>query len=207
MCASQRKATLFVISAPSGAGKTSLVKALTADDQGLLVSISHTTRTKRDSEVDGKDYHFIDEAAFLGMLGQDAFLEQACVFDNHYGTSKAWVEGTLAKGVDVILEIDWQGAQQVAGRIDCVMIFIIPPSIEVLQQRLKNRSEDSDDIIRRRMEKAKDEISHFDASDYLVVNDEFDKALLSLKSIVSAERCRTNIQKAGQQTLIENLLK
>ena len=198
--------TLFVISAPSGAGKTSLVKALLAGDERLKVSISHTTRSRRESEIEGVDYHFVDEATFLSMMGREAFLESACVFDNHYGTSEEWVEETLQAGFDVILEIDWQGAKQVAEKIDCVTIFIIPPSIDALKERLYSRSEDDAEVIAHRMDKAKAEISHFDAADYLVVNDVFEEALTDLSAIVKAEKHKTIKQQVRHADLIKHLL-
>src|SRR5690554_6538787 len=152
------KATLFVISAPSGAGKTSLVKALTNQMRHTQVSISHTTRKARPGEKDGVDYHFISQDEFVGLLEQNTFLEHAQVFGNYYGTSQRWVEQTLQQGIDVILEIDWQGAQQVARLMECCRICILPPSIDALQQRLTARGQDSNDIISQRMAQAQEEM-------------------------------------------------
>src|SRR5690554_3532590 len=168
------RGTLYTISAPSGAGKTSLVNALLQDpkDPLLCVSVSHTTRAKRSGEVDGVDYHFVSEEQFLSMRTQDAFLESAQVFGNYYGTSQHWVQKQLDCGLDVILEIDWQGAAQVRERIaDNKSIFILPPSLECLVERLTSRGQDGSEIIARRMREAQDEISHYDAADYLVIND------------------------------------
>lgn len=184
------KGHLFVISAPSGAGKTSLVNALLKRNNMLLVSISHTTRTKRPGEVDGVNYHFIEPDIFAAMRDQSDFLEHAEVFGNWYGTSKRWVSETLCTGKDVILEIDWQGAQQVRKQMNLSSIFIFPPSREALYQRLQNRQQDDDAVIQGRMKKAQEEMMHFVEYDYLVVNDQFDQALYDLECIIRAHKLK-----------------
>jgi len=199
--------TLYVISAPSGAGKTSLVKALLEKTEGIGVSVSHTTRAMRDGEQNGFDYHFVDKAKFEKMVEASAFLEHAQVFDNFYGTAIANIEATLQKGDDVILEIDWQGAEQVRKQLPySVNIFILPPSRAALEERLRGRGQDSDEIIARRMRDAKSETSHYSEYDYLVVNDDFDNALTELKSIVLARRCRYGAQSARLRPLLKELL-
>ena len=197
------KGTLFIVSAPSGAGKTSLVKRLTKEADKLTVSISHTTRPQRPGETHGQDYFFVDPEEFKTMMENQAFLEYARVFDNYYGTAKQTVEKTLENGNDVILEIDWQGAQQVRKRMeDSLSIFILPPSIEVLEQRLRNRGQDSEETIARRMQDAVTEMSHYNEYQYLVVNDDFDEASGQLKSIIVANRMKT----ARQINALDNLL-
>ena len=201
------KGNLYIISAPSGAGKTSLVKELVANLDDLIVSVSHTTRQMRDGEIHGKDYFFVDVEQFKTMQGENAFLECAQVFDNFYGTAQQTVETNLTQGQDVILEIDWQGAQQVRKLIPTALsIFILPPSIEVLQQRLENRGKDDAQIIARRMKDAVTEMSHYPEFDYLVVNDDFSVALNALKSIVLANRLKQARQSAVLQSLLANLL-
>ncbi|MDP3875834.1 MAG: guanylate kinase [Methylobacter sp.] len=180
---------LYIISAPSGAGKTSLVKQLVADLDLLSVSVSHTTRPMRPGEVHGQDYYFVSAADFQAMREQQAFLEHAQVFDNFYGTAQKTVEDNLKQGLDVILEIDWQGAEQIKKLLpDSLSIFILPPSTDVLLQRLRNRGQDDEQTIARRMRDAVTEISHHDEFDYLVVNDVFAQALTELKSIIIANR-------------------
>ncbi len=204
---SQAIATLYVISAPSGAGKTSLVKALLEKTGDIGVSVSHTTRAMRPGEVDGKDYHFIDQALFQQMVAEGAFLEHAQVFDNFYGTATANIRSKLEEGEDVILEIDWQGAAQVRKLIpECVSIFILPPSRAALEQRLRGRGQDSDEIIARRMRDAESETSHYAEYDYLVVNDDFDTALEDLRSIILAQRCRIAVQTRRLAPLLKELL-
>ncbi len=199
--------TLYVISAPSGAGKTSLVKALLENTPGIGVSVSHTTRAKREGEVDGVDYHFVDKATFEKMVGAAAFLESAQVFDNYYGTAIANIEAKLKQGEDVILEIDWQGAEQVRKQLPySVNIFILPPSQAALEERLRGRGQDSDEIIARRMRDAKSETSHYSEYDYLLVNDDFNGALVELKSIVLARRCRFDAQSQRLRPLLQELL-
>lgn len=199
--------TLFIFSAPSGAGKTSLVTSLLACTQHIGVSVSHTTRAPRPGEVDGKNYHFVSKEEFIRMAGEGAFLEHAQVFDNYYGTSQAWVEAELEAGRDVILEIDWQGAQQVRRLIkDTVNVFIAPPSISALRERLRNRKQDDEEIIERRMREARNEMSHFVEYDYLIINDDFDNTLQELRSIVIARRHRLTAQQVRHAEVINNLL-
>lgn len=198
---------LYVVSAPSGAGKTSLVAALEAAEPGLRVCVSHTTRPRRPGETDGVDYHFVDEAAFVAMIEADAFLEHARVFERRYGSARDSVQRLLDAGDDVILEIDWQGAGQVRKRHpDCVGIFILPPSRESLAARLAGRAQDSDEVIARRMREAKAEMSHYGEFDYLVVNDDFQVALADLQSIVRSRRLRGERQSAFRRDLITSLL-
>jgi guanylate kinase len=199
--------TLYTISAPSGAGKTSLVNALIEQDPSIQVSISHTTRTIRPGELNGVNYHFVDQTDFLAMLGQADFLEHARVFDNYYGTSQQWVEETLAKGLDVILEIDWQGAAQVGKLMpNAIAIFILPPSKMALERRLTGRGQDSPAIIDKRMSEAQSEMSHYIEADYIVINDNFDTALVELKAIFVAQRNSLAQQQLAQQSLLQELL-
>lgn len=199
--------TLYIISAPSGAGKTSLVKALLDQSKNIGVSVSHTTRAKREGEQDGVDYHFTDQKLFISMVEKGEFLEHAQVFDNYYGTAIANIEAKLKQGEDVILEIDWQGAAQVRKQLPySVNIFILPPSQKALQERLRGRGQDSDEIIARRMRDAKSETSHYSEYDYLVVNDDFDDALIELNSIIVARRCRYNAQTQHLTALLKELL-
>lgn len=205
--ASLSKGTLYIISAPSGAGKTSLVKELVKLDKQVTVSVSHTTRAKRPGEKDGVDYFFIEKDEFLEMAGSSAFLEYAQVFDNYYGTSQQHVEQQLLGGMDVILEIDWQGARQIRKLFpDSQSVFILPPSKEALEQRLKGRGQDDEAVIKRRMRDAVNEMSHYAEFDYLVVNDDFDLALSQLRCIFSAHRLRQLSQERNlEQQLIELL--
>lgn len=199
--------TLYTISAPSGAGKTSLVNALLERCEALRVSVSHTTRPQRRGEKDGVDYHFVDEAEFQAMLDRSAFLEHARVFGNLYGTSRAWVEEQLKAGIDVILEIDWQGAQQVKRQLPATRgIFILPPSRETLEQRLNGRGQDDPEVIAARMTQAVEEMSHFTQSDYLVVNNDFDQALTELAAIITCHRLATSRQQQALGGLLDNLL-
>jgi len=189
--------TLYIVSAPSGAGKTSLVKALVDAQPQVRVSVSHTTRAMRPGEVDGVNYHFVTREDFLARLERNEFLEHAEVFGNLYGTSQRWLEDTLAEGFDLILEIDWQGAQQVRRLMpQAKSIFILPPTQEALRQRLNNRGQDSDEIIDKRMREAVSEMSHYVEYDYLVINDDFAHALIDLQSIFRANQL---IQKTQQQ--------
>jgi guanylate kinase len=198
---------LYIISAPSGAGKTSLVKQLVADLNDLSVSISHTTRQMRPGETHGKDYYFVSVADFKTMQEQRAFLEHAQVFDNFYGTAHQTVEENVNRGLDVILEIDWQGAEQIKKKLpDSLSIFILPPSTEVLLQRLRNRGQDDEHIISRRMRDAVTEIRHHDEFDYLVVNDVFAEALTELKSIIIANRLTRQRQIHNLKPLLASLL-
>nr|WP_010132102.1 guanylate kinase [Microbulbifer agarilyticus] len=200
--------TLYTVSAPSGAGKTSLVKALIEADTQVTVSVSHTTRPMRPGEIDGINYHFVDHDGFASMLQENAFLEHAQVFENFYGTSKAWVEETLASGRDVILEIDWQGAQQVRKLMpQTVGIFILPPSQQALHERLTGRGQDDQAVIDKRMAQAIDEMSHYVETDYLVINDDFTTALNELRAIMVAERQRLARQQEQHAGLLQSLLR
>ena len=182
---------LFIVSAPSGAGKTSLLRELLQADPGLVLSVSHTTRAPRPGEQDGVDYHFVSVDEFMALAGEGAFLEQAQVFDNYYGTSQAGVQSQLEEGLDVVLEIDWQGARQVRKIFPAaISIFVIPPSIAALRERLSGRGQDDETVIERRMRDAKNELSHYAEYDYLVVNDRFEDALDDLACIVRSERLR-----------------
>jgi guanylate kinase len=199
--------TLYTVSAPSGAGKTSLVNALIERCQDLRVSVSHTTRPIRPGEQDGLNYHFVPESNFLAMLERSEFLEHARVFGNLYGTSGVWVENQLKLGHDIILEIDWQGAQQVKHLLPRTQsIFILPPSRETLLQRLKLRGQDDPAIIENRMNVAVEEMSHYVESDYLVVNQDFDQALDELQSIVISQRLRTSRQQEDLGDMLQGLL-
>jgi guanylate kinase len=180
-----RPTRLYVISAPSGAGKTSLCKALLATSPSLCVSVSHTTRAQRSNEQDGRDYHFISVPEFQRLRAAGAFLESAQVFDNYYGTGRDQVGALLASGRDVLLEIDWQGARQVrAAQPDCISIFILPPSRAELERRLRSRLTDSDEVIARRLQDAASDMSHCPEFDYAVVNDQFEAALAQLQDII-----------------------
>ena len=198
---------LYTISAPSGAGKTSLVDALLELDRQVCVSISHTTRPIRPGETNGVNYHFIREDQFIGMVNNCAFLEHARVFSNYYGTSREWVEQTLASGKDVILEIDWQGAAQVRRLVDdCKGIFILPPSKEALAERLNSRGQDDPEVIALRLAEAQQEMSHYVEADYLVINDDFETALHDLGAIFQAQRLSLNSQQFNRADLLRNLL-
>ena len=199
--------TLFIFSAPSGAGKTSLVKALLETTGYIGVSVSNTTRAPRPGEVDGKDYHFTAVEDFQRMVSEGAFLEHAQVFDNYYGTSQGWVESELSDGRDVILEIDWQGAEQVRRLMpDTVSVFIAPPSIEALRERLQKRGQDGEEIIERRMRDARNEMSHYGEYDYLIINDNFDNTVEELRSIIIARRHRLEAQQERHKDTLKNLL-
>ncbi|NVJ60575.1 MAG: guanylate kinase [Gammaproteobacteria bacterium] len=199
--------TLYIVSAPSGAGKTSLLKAMIAETESVRISVSHTTRKQRTGEINGQDYHFTSLDEFKAMIDQQAFLEHAEVFGNFYGTSRHWVEQQLANGVDIILEIDWQGAQQVRNIMpECRTIFILPPSREALEQRLHGRGQDDAEVIAKRMAAAKQEMSHFNEYDYLIINDDFEQAKQELKSVFIAERQAIAVQKSRHEQLINNLL-
>ena len=201
------KGTLFIVSAPSGAGKTSLVKALIASLDNVVVSVSHTTRPSRPGEVDGVNYHFVDEETFLKLRSEDGFFEWAEVFGNLYGTAKAGIDDQLARGIDVILEIDWQGARQIrAQRDDAVSLFILPPSTATLRQRLTTRGQDNDEVIEKRMLAAKAELAHYNEADFLILNDAFERALEDLQSVVRACRLKQEKQSKNLHNTLSDLL-
>ena len=198
--------TLFIVSSPSGGGKTSLVKALLEAEPDVRLSISHTTRPPRAGEVDGRDYHFVSLDAFLQMLKAGEFLESAEIYGNRYGTSQKWIESERSAGRDVLLEIDWQGAQQVRKLMKGVVsVFILPPSPEVLEARLRGRGQDKEETIARRLAAARDEMGHVTEYDYAIINNEFDRAALDLRSIVRAERLRLARQLSRHGELINRM--
>jgi guanylate kinase len=202
----EAKGKLFIVTAPSGAGKTTLVNALLKHDDKLRVSISHTTRPKRPKEVDGVNYHFISEAEFTTMLHSGDFLESAEVYGHHYGTSQHWVSDQLRLGSDVILEIDWQGAAQVRNLFpQACFIFILPPSLETLTQRLQERAQDDKDTIEARMKQARDVIQHVAEANYVVVNDDFETALVDIRAIVRSQRLTVLAQQRSLADLLESL--
>lgn len=198
---------LFVIAAPSGAGKTSLVKALLAQEPSAQFSISYTTRKQRPTEVDGRDYHFVTHEQFAKMVAAGEFLEHAQVFDNFYGTARAQVEQLLARGANVILEIDWQGAQQIRQVMqDCRSIFILPPSRAELERRLRGRGTDDESVIQRRLHDAAGDMSHWAEFDYVVVNADFEQALAELKAIVLRQGEHLRAHRSALQPLVAELL-
>jgi len=195
---------LFIVSAPSGAGKTSLVRALLRADPKLGLSVSYTTRAPRPGEEDGRDYRFVTRTAFEEMLERGEFLESALVHGNYYGTSEAWVEDSLAAGTSIVLEIDWQGAAQVRRRrSDAIGIFVLPPSLGVLEHRLRARAQDSTQVIALRIRAAREEISHAGEFDYVIINCIFDEALRDLSAVVRAALLRTSVQFAANPRLLE----
>ncbi len=195
---------LFIVSAPSGAGKTSLVRALLEAEPGVRLSVSHTTRPPRPGEQDGKDYHFVSRELFEQMVERGDFLESASVHGNFYGTSEAWVRDQLHTGASIVLEIDWQGAQQVRRRIpDAIGIFILPPSMAILRQRLQGRAQDGADVIARRLQAARDEIAHAGEFDYAIINDKFDESAQDLRAVIRAARLRTAVQIAANPRLLD----
>ena len=199
---------LYVISAPSGAGKTSLVKALLESTPNLEVSVSHTTRDIRPGETDGINYHFVDESEFEAIRDANGFFEWAQVFGNFYGTSSQAVQEKLADGIDVILEIDWQGARQVKALVNtAISIFVLPPSTAALRSRLTDRGQDNDEIIEGRMQAARDEIAHYNEADFIVLNDDFKTALCDLQSIVRAHRLSQEKQSRELTGVIADLLR
>jgi guanylate kinase len=207
MPSSPHRGRLFVIAAPSGAGKTSLVKALLQRKPELHVSISYTTRKMRPTEEDGREYHFISVADFQQLVDRGLLLEFAQVFDNHYGTGRRPVEAELAQGNNVILEIDWQGAQQVRRALpECVTIFILPPSRQSLEERLRNRRTDSEEVIARRLRDAVGDMSHWNEFDYVVVNDDFEKAVNDLVSIIEGGSEHLSAHRPELQGLLADLL-
>ncbi len=198
---------LFIVSAPSGAGKSSLVQAWLEQDSSIGLSISYTTRPPRAGELDGAHYHFVPRETFMAMLGRGEFLESAEIYGNYYGTSQPWIESQMAAGRDILLEIDWQGAAQVRRLMpQAVSIFILPPSIAELRRRLEGRCTDGAEVVARRMAMAREEISHALEADYLVVNDVFETALADLMAIGRARRLRMDVQGTGQVGLMARLL-
>lgn len=199
--------TLYILSAPSGAGKSSLVSALLDQTDAIKVSVSHTTRAPRPGEEDGVNYNFVSVDQFKALIADNAFLEHAEVFGNFYGTSRLWLEDQLSQGIDIILEIDWQGAQQVRELMpETAGIFILPPSREELQKRLDNRGQDSAEIIAGRMAEAISEMSHYNEYDYVIINDDFDQALAELKAVIIAQRQKLTCQQARHGKLLTDLL-
>ena len=192
----ERRGLMFVLSSPSGAGKTTLSRMLVAETPALQMSVSATTRPMRPGEIEGKDYYFVDQRRFDAMIANGELLEWATVFGNRYGTPRAPVEASLAAGHDILFDIDWQGTQQLRSRSpnDVVSVFILPPTVAALEQRLHTRAQDSEDVIRGRMKKAGDEMSHFDAYDYIVVNDNIGIAFEAVKSILRAEQLKRERQ-------------
>lgn len=198
---------LFIVAAPSGAGKTSLVRALLEADQHVKLSVSYTTRSPRPGEENGVDYHFVDDTEFLRMMGEGDFLECAQVHGARYGTSQKRVEAALQAGNDVVLEIDWQGAAQVRQLLpQAISIFVLPPSIEALEQRLRGRGQDSDEVIKRRLAAARDEMSHVGEFDYVTINDKFESAFEDIRAIVRSQRLLRVKQLVRNAQLIEALL-
>ena len=198
---------LFIVAAPSGGGKTSLVQQLIANLDQIEISVSHTTRPKRPGEAEGEDYLFVSPQEFQRMIEADAFVEHAQVFDHQYGTSTEQISGRLQQGIDLVLDIDWQGAQQIKRVFpEAVKVFILPPSLDVLRERLVKRQQDNEQVIARRMQCAQDEMQHVTEFDYVIVNDRFDKAALELATIVLAERLRLMRQVVKQRKLLSFLL-
>ena len=201
------KGTLYIISAPSGAGKTTLVQELLQRQTGVVVSVSHTTRKKRDVEQDGVNYHFTEKEKFEEMVSNGEFLEYANVFGNYYGTSRQHIQEQLLLDKDVILEIDWQGARQIRNlESNCKTIFVLPPSIDTLRHRLESRDEDSNDIIDLRMKEAVSEMSHYAEFDYIVINDEFETAVTNLSAIFVSNRLLKEGQQQRHTQLLASLL-
>ena len=198
---------LYVVAAPSGGGKTSLISALLKKDERVQLSVSYTTRPPRPGEVDSVHYHFVDEDSFQTLIDRKAFLEYASVFDYHYGTSREAVEQQLAAGFDVILDIDWQGARQIRNSFPSSRsIFVIPPSLDVLRQRLIERGQDNDTVVQRRMKDAQAEISHWDEFDFLIINDKFDEALGELHSIIRSGQPRQPYDQKQNGEILAELL-
>jgi guanylate kinase len=202
------RGTLFIVAAPSGAGKSSLVNAVVAREPGIVLSISFTSRAPRPGERHAQHYHFVDKAEFERMIAAGDFFEHALVHGDYKGTARQSVEPQLKAGKDVLLEIDWQGARQVREKMcDCVSVFILPPSTDALETRMRNRGQDSDATIARRLAAAREEMSHFDEFDYVIVNENFDAAAAELRAIFVAHRLRREAQKKRHAALIERLLK
>jgi guanylate kinase len=197
---------LFVISAPSGAGKTSLVQALLNINPQIDVSVSYTTRDPRPGEHDGKDYHFVSRESFLAMAKRGEFLESAEVYGNLYGTSQTWINHENSRGKDILLEIDWQGAAQVRGLFpECISVFILPPSLKALEERLKKRGKDNDAVIARRMAAVRQDVAHVAEFDYVIINDNLNEALRELNAVVLSAKLRCAKQLTRHQDLINQL--
>ncbi|GEA62148.1 guanylate kinase [Vibrio comitans] len=203
------KGTLYIVSAPSGAGKSSLISAMLEKNPvyAMKVSVSHTTRGARPGEEDGVHYHFVERNEFETLIEQGVFLEHAEVFGNYYGTSRVWIEENLERGIDVFLDIDWQGARQIRSQMPhAKSVFILPPSNGELERRLNVRGQDSSEIIAKRMSEAKSEMSHYDEYDYIIVNDDFDAALMDFRAILRAERLKQDKQTAKYSGMLSALL-
>ena len=202
-----RRGLMLVLSSPSGAGKTTLARRLLDSEPGIDMSISCTTRTKRKAEVEGRDYHFVDRQTFMEMQSRNEFLEWAVVFDNYYGTPKAPVEESLKAGHDVLFDVDWQGADKLRGSAekDVVTVFILPPSVKALEERLRIRAEDSEAVVRKRMRGASNEIQHWTEYDYVIVNHDVDQSLSAVRAILAAERLRRS-RVVGLETFVQHLL-
>lgn len=202
-----RRGLMFVLSSPSGAGKTTISKMLLADDSNIVMSISATTRPARPNEVDGQDYYFVDDARFDAMIEAGDFLEWACVFGHRYGTLRSAVESALSKGHDVLFDIDWQGTQQLAQKVrdDLVRTFILPPSMAALEARLRSRAQDTDEVIAGRMARAAAEISHWAEYDYVLINEDLERCLSQVKAILAAERLQRQRQ-IGLADFVNGLL-
>ncbi|EFP96944.1 guanylate kinase [Vibrio caribbeanicus] len=203
------KGTLYIVSAPSGAGKSSLISAMleTSPTYAMKVSVSHTTRTIRPGEQDGVHYHFVEKQHFETLIARGEFLEYAEVFGNYYGTSRVWIEENLNKGIDVFLDIDWQGGRQIRQLMPSAKsVFILPPSKDELERRLNARGQDSEEVIAKRMAEAKSEISHYTEYDYVIVNDDFDNALIDFKAILRAERLKQDKQTDKHKSMLSALL-
>ncbi len=200
------KGRLWVIAAPSGGGKTSLVEAAVEKIDGLVRSISYTTRKQRPGELDGKDYNFVSKEEFEKLLNKGAMLESELVFGNYYGTSLEFIENYLNKDIDVVLTIDWQGSRHIKNTVKCSKgIFILPPRISVLEERLRNRGQDDEEVIKERMKDAKEQASHYDEFDYLVINDNFELALEEVVTIIKADRLLRHRQADRQKNIIQEL--
>lgn len=198
---------IFIVAAPSGAGKSSLVNAVLAEDSNVLLSVSYTTRTPRHGEVDGREYHFVDRTTFAAMLERGEFLESAEVHGNQYGTSQKWITDTRAQGHDIIMEIDWQGAQQIRRLFpETVSLFILPPSLAELERRLRSRGKDSEESIRERMRNATEEIGHVAEFDYVIINKDFEEARRDLAAVIRAVRLRARDVLARLSTQLPELV-
>ncbi|MEO8000312.1 MAG: guanylate kinase [Arenimonas sp.] len=201
------RGTLYIVAAPSGAGKSSLVNAVLSRETGIALSISFTSRKARPGERHAQHYHFISKEEFEGMIAHGDFFEHALVHGDYKGTAKQSVEPQLAAGKDVLLEIDWQGARQVREKLpDAISIFILPPSKDALETRMRNRGQDSDEVIRQRLANAREEMSHYNEFDYVIVNENFDAAVSELRAIFQAQRLKQAVQQQRHQALIKNLL-